>query len=131
MEHTPSYKRKEIEKEIKALRELILQKEKEINLLEIEASRIHSDNKVNEYLTTRYSGKELIKKHSLDEEGVWEVRGEDPNCDLGGHHHQPLLGYFEGTLEQVLLKAVNLSGFYSWGGGGDIKKVEKTLITKL
>jgi hypothetical protein len=124
-------KRKALEEEIKKLREIISQKEKEIGLLEIEASRIHPDNKVNEYLTTRYSGKELLKKHSLDENGVWEVRGEDPNCDLGGHHHQPLLGYFEGTLEKVLLTAVNLSNFYSWGGGGDIKKVEKTLVTKL
>jgi hypothetical protein len=124
-------KRKELEEQIRIHKAWIRQYEKQIRDLEIEASIIHPDNKVNEYLTTRYSGKELIKKHSLDENGVWEVRGEDPNCDLGGHHHQPLLGYFEGTLEKVLLTAVNLSGFYSWGGGGDIKKVEKTLVTKL
>jgi hypothetical protein len=124
-------KRKFLEEQIKLHKSWVTQYEKEIRDLEIEGSRIHLDDTVNEFLTKRYSGKELIKKHSLDENGVCEVRGEDPNCDLGGFHNQPLLGYFEGTLEKVLLTAVNLSGFYTWGGGGEIKKVEKKLITKL
>lgn len=53
-----------------------------------------------------YAGKELLKKHSLQEEGTWCVRGEDINCDLAGPHHEPILGYFEGTLYDVLHEAV-------------------------
>lgn len=73
----------------------------------------------------------LLKKHKLDEVGTWEVRGEDSNCDIGGSHHQPLLGYFEGKLEDVIKHAVHLSGFWQWGGGGDIIKLEKQLVTKV
>jgi septal ring factor EnvC (AmiA/AmiB activator) len=123
-------KRKELEAAIKKHKETILELEKEILKLEIELSRIHPDNSVDKYLK-RYEGQELLKKHSLNEEAIWEVRGEDPNPDLGGHHHQPLLGYFEGTLEKVLLTAVNLDGFYHWGAGGKIIKIEKSLIKKL
>ncbi len=60
----------------------------------------------------------------MDEYGIWEVFGEDPTCDFGGSHHQPHLGTFEGTLEQVLHKGVNLPRFWQWGGGGEIKKIE-------
>lgn len=75
------------------------------------------------WLRTSYSGQKLREKHSLDEEGTWRIRGEDPNCDLGGHHHQPELGTVEGKLRKVVEHAVQLSGFYTWGGGGDITKV--------
>jgi hypothetical protein len=74
----------------------------------------------NDYLST-YNGNKLKSQHSLDEYGIWEVYGEDPNCDLGGHHHNPFLGVFEGTLEEVLYEAVELSGFWQWGYGGEIK----------
>ena len=57
------------------------------------------------------------------QQGVWEVRGEDPNCDLGGAHYQPLLGYYKGSYEDVLDYALELSGFFQWGYGGDIKEV--------
>jgi len=60
-----------------------------------------------------------VNKHPLNTYGVWLVRGEDPNCDMGGPHYMPTLGYFEGTLEQVLRKAVMLPNFWQWGGGGD------------
>lgn len=63
-------------------------------------------------------------KYPLSTYGVWHVRGEDPNCDMGGAHHQPSLGYFEGTLEQVLRHAVMLPGFWQWGGGGDATLVD-------
>lgn len=56
--------------------------------------------------------------------GIWHVTGEDPNCDYGGSHHQPSLGYFEGTLEDIIHYAVDLPNWVTWGGGGDIKKVE-------
>jgi len=70
-----------------------------------------------------YSGKELLKKHQLDEKGTWEVRGEDSNCDLGGHHHMPVLGHYQGTLNEVIDIAVNHSRFWQWGGGGDIQLI--------
>ncbi len=97
---------------------------------EKEDSRLHTNDKVNDFLQ-RYSGKELIKKFSLAEYGTWEVRGEDPNCDMGGSHVTPLLGYFKGKLEDVLIHAVNLKGFWAWGAGGEVKKIEPIVITKL
>lgn len=63
-------------------------------------------------------------KYSLDTKGLWHVRGEDPNCDLGGAHHKPSLGFYTGTLEQVLRKAVMLPQFWQWGAGGTVEKVE-------
>ena len=72
-----------------------------------------------------YSGRELLKKHpDLTVIGIWEVRGEDPNCDMGGTHHQPYLGTFTGELRDVIFMAVDLPGFWNWGAGGDIKAVE-------
>lgn len=67
-----------------------------------------------------YSGKKLLQEHNLSEEGTWEVRGEDPNCDLGGSHHEPFLGIYSGRLEDVIRMAVELPGFWQWGGGGRI-----------
>ena len=80
-------------------------------------------NRAANWLRTSYSGQRLREKHSLDEEGTWRIRGEDPNCDMGGHHYQPELGTVEGKLCDVVEHAVNLGGFYTWGGGGDITKV--------
>lgn len=74
---------------------------------------------------TRYSGQKLLKEHSLEEEGLWQVFGEDPNCDFGGSHHQPNLGFFSGRLTDVIDAAVELSGFWAWGAGGDIRKVSQ------
>lgn len=59
--------------------------------------------------------------------GIWEVRGEDPNCDLGGMHHSPLLGHYEGTIEDVLEHAMGLNGFWQWGGGGHLRKASGTI----
>jgi hypothetical protein len=74
-----------------------------------------------------YSYKKLIQEHRLDEIGIWKVRGEDPNCDFGGHHYMPELATFEGKLEDVIAHAVTLSGFWQWGAGGDIQKVGKPI----
>ena len=81
----------------------------------------------NKYVKTFY-GSKLLKKHSLKEYGIWRVTGEDPNCDMGGYHHMPYLGTFEGTLEDVITLAVELPGFWQWGGGGEI---DKTNVTKI
>jgi hypothetical protein len=75
------------------------------------------------YIKSTYTGKRLLEKHSLEEEGYWKILGEDPNCDLGGYHHQPDLGTYSGTLQKVLEIAVQHSNWAAWGGGGDIVKV--------
>lgn len=79
--------------------------------------------KLEDYHNT-YSYKELIKKHSLDEIGIWEIRGEDPNCDWGGSHHSPYLATVNGRLVDVIESAVELPNFWTWGGGGNIKAVK-------
>lgn len=75
-----------------------------------------------------WSGKDLLAKHSLTEYGVWKIRGEDPNCDFGGHHHMPHLDTVMGTLSDAVDHAVSLPSFFQWGSGGDITL---TKITKL
>lgn len=82
------------------------------------------------YLST-WNGKRLLEKHSLDEEGVWRVRGEDPNCDMGGHHHQPELGIFEGCLRDIIGYAVHLPDFWTWGGGGSIDRHVPKRVMKI
>lgn len=71
-----------------------------------------------------YSGRSLLKNHSLEEYGVWEIRGEDPNCDFGGYHHEPYLDTVECTLEKAIKYAITLDRWFTWGSGGSIKKVE-------
>jgi len=82
------------------------------------------DRNYTHYTEVSYSGRRLLEQHLLSEKGIWEVRGEDPNCDMGGPHHQPFLGIFEGTLEDIIHYAVQMDGFWQWGGGGSIKKME-------
>lgn len=94
--------------------------------LEEEIERRKSDTDQSNYdkFFACYSGKELLKKHSLTDVGVWMVYGEDPNCDYGGSHNQPLLGIYQGKLDDVIHAATNLRGFYTWGSGGSIRKVD-------
>jgi hypothetical protein len=80
-------------------------------------------NKYKEYTEICWSGRELLKKHSLDEIGVWKILGEDPNCDFGGHHHQPELAIVEGKLGDIIAYAVELTSFWQWGAGGVIRKM--------
>lgn len=80
------------------------------------------------YLET-YSGKSLLKKHSLDEDGVWKIRGEDPNCDMGGPHIMPELGIVNGKLRDVVMYGVNLPGFWNWGAGGDFTLIGRQIST--
>lgn len=75
----------------------------------------------NKYINS-YAGKKLLEEHSLSEDGTWHIRGEDPNCDLGGVHHNPSLGYIKGKLSDVIHAAVDMKGFWTWGGGGIISK---------
>jgi len=78
-----------------------------------------------------YSGRKLLGEHNLYEEGTWQVYGEDPNCDLGGPHHEPNLGLLEGKLRDVIEVAVNLPGFWAWGGGGRIVKYAAPVVRKV
>jgi hypothetical protein len=82
-----------------------------------------SSNSYEQYTQVSYSGRALLAKHKLDESGMWRIRGEDPNCDFGGHHYQPELGIVEGRLEDVIKYAVTLKSFWTWGGGGNIEKI--------
>lgn len=79
-------------------------------------------SKYDQFLGT-YSGRRLLEAHSLTEEGTWQIRGEDPNCDLGGHHHMPDLGTVQGKLDDIIAYAVELPGFWQWGSGGEIRAV--------
>ena len=80
-----------------------------------------------EKFKSTYAYKQLIKNHSLSERGIWEILGEDPNCDMGGSHHQPSLEIVEGTLEKAIQYAVELYGFWQWGGGGNLVKRENKI----
>jgi hypothetical protein len=80
-----------------------------------------------QYTEVSYAGTRLLRKHSLDEVGIWKIKGEDPNCDLGGHHHQPELGIVEGKLRDVIMYGVSLPSFWSWGGGGDFELVSRSI----
>jgi hypothetical protein len=108
----------------------IEQIDKEIEKLNVEKQELleierlpKARQQVKKYLNDTYAGKRLLEKHSLDEEGYWKMLGEDPNCDMGGSHHQPDLGTYFGTLQKVLEIAVQHSDWAAWGGGGDIVKV--------
>lgn len=79
----------------------------------------------------RVKARILAERGSSSKQGVWKVTGEDPNCDLGGHHHSPTLGFFEGTLGDVIDYAMELPGFWQWGYGGDIEPYNKPLIKKI
>lgn len=82
------------------------------------------NGKLKQYLEVSYSGQQLLSKHSLSDVGVWRIEGEDPNCDFGGAHSNPFLGYLEGRLLDVVTEAVSMPGFWTWGGGGNITKVD-------
>lgn len=104
--------------------------DKEIAKLQAEKEKLEAieklpmvEQKVNDYLERTYSGKKLLENHSLSESGMWQIKGEDPNCDLGGTHYQPDLGVFEGTLKEALKYAVTHPKFYTWGGGGNLSKI--------
>lgn len=70
----------------------------------------------------------LLAQFPLTKEGIWEVRAEDENCDLGGSHYQRLLGYYSGRYGDIVDFALELRGFFAWGHGGDIKEVTVTQI---
>lgn len=62
--------------------------------------------------------------YPLDTFGIWDIYGEDPNCDIMGHHHEPFLDRVKGTYGDAIQYAFSLSNFAQWGGGGKITKYE-------
>jgi hypothetical protein len=79
------------------------------------------------YTKNSWSGQDLLKKHKLDDEGIWEIYGEDPNCDFGGHHHTPKLGTVQGKLRDVIMYGVSLPNFWQWGSGGHFTLLGKEI----
>jgi hypothetical protein len=75
-----------------------------------------------------YYGQQLLKEYTLDSYGKWRVFGEDPNFDLGGYHHNPKLGLFEGKLRDVIEYAVEQP---QWGYGGKIEAYKEPKVIKL
>lgn len=69
-------------------------------------------------------GIQTLRKHAYNERGVWQILGEDPNCDFGGYHHMPFLGVVSGTLDEAIDWAVDHPEFFQWGAGGSIMKIE-------
>ena len=67
--------------------------------------------------------KRLLEEHSGSDYGTWRILGEDPNCDLGGAHHEPELETVTGTYANVVEYALTLPSFFQWGYGGRIVKV--------
>ena len=66
--------------------------------------------------------KRLLEAYNTHEVATWTIYGEDPNCDLGGSHHEPLLETVTGTYCNVVDYALELAGFFQWGSGGRIVK---------
>ena len=109
----------------------------QIEQLEAEKKRIiaaktstYGNPKIDQFLKN-YSGKQLLKVHKLEDVRVWDIYGEDPNCDMGGSHHQPYLATVEGSLIKAIEYAVGLTDFYQWGAGGDLKVAKQTKPIKL
>lgn len=119
-----------IDKQINELNKQINQLQEEKRKIEYEAGRKHPNDDVDRFLRGYY-GERLMKEHKLSDVGVWEILGEDPNCDYAGTHVQPHIGYVEGTLEKALLYAVKQPNWYSWGSGGSVKPITEKLIVKL
>lgn len=78
------------------------------------------------YLTS-FNGGIVTKKHSLSDFGLWEVRGESEHDGVHGSYTLPLLGYFQGTLQNVLMYVVELDKFWTYGSGGEIKAIDNII----
>lgn len=121
--------------EIERINKRIAEIDSQMTKLQTEKDKLISERslpeielKIKDYLERTYNGKQLSNKHDLMERGLWEVLGEDPNCDLGGAHYTPKLGVVDGTLKDALTFAMRNNNFYTWGGGGEIVKIKPIII---
>jgi len=73
-----------------------------------------------------WAGKELKQKlenGTYNMLGTWHIEGEDPNADLGGHHHNPHIAFVYGNIHEIIPIAVQVRRFYSWGSGGRFTQI--------
>jgi hypothetical protein len=70
------------------------------------------EKEVKKYFNSAYK-----TKYPLERYGIWDVHGDDENCDLGGSHIRPFLGRFEGRFIDVLRYAVTMPRWRCWGQG--------------
>ena len=104
-------------------KELIANKIKELeNEIQIlKSKQPTAQSGFDKFVTNRWTGEELLRKHKLTDFGRWDVYGEDPNPDFNGPHVAPFLGTVEGTLQKAIEWAVGQREWMAWGGGGNIK----------
>jgi hypothetical protein len=69
----------------------------------------------------------MKKAYKDDENGLWAILGEDQNCDYNGPRLVPNLGYARGNYADVLRYAKTLKGFFSYGSGGEVIKIENVV----
>ncbi len=98
------------------LSELITYEHKEADKL------VNKLDKVRESLIRHNYSRKPMPKDS--DQGIWHIRGEDPNCDMHGPHVQPSLCYFKGNYKQAIEHAATLPAFFAWGTGGDIDLIK-------
>lgn len=83
-------------------------------------SKLSSYQRYDIFLRNNTGINKLLPANKLDTYGVWEVVGETTD----GYGPGRRIGFLEGTLEDVIQYAVRHPDFYSYGSGGDIRKVE-------
>ena len=92
--------------------------EKQLTMLKSFNDSINEAIKAKETAFDRYmktdNGRRLVNSHNLDDISVWEVFGEVFNS------HEPNLGFYEGTLKNVILNAVKDKNFHLTEKGGRI-----------
>ena len=66
----------------------------------------------------------LLKQYPPAEQGIWQIFGEDPNCDFGGPHVEPMLGTVQGDYASAVEYALGLRNFFTWGAGGRVERVQ-------
>lgn len=71
-----------------------------------------------------YSVRTLLEKYPENTSGFWEIRGEDPNCDLGDYHRQPYIATVRGSLLKAMEYAAQSPQFFGGGAGGLIQKID-------
>jgi hypothetical protein len=65
----------------------------------------------------------LLETNSLSDFENWMIQGENPNPDFSSSPYNPILRFVEGKLDDVINFAVSLDGFWQWGSGGRITKI--------
>lgn len=90
-----------------------------------------AEHRANNYQRILDRTRERHPMLSENTRGKWKIFGEDPNCDMGGSHHEPYLETVEGTLKDAVMYAIELKGFWNWGGGGRLELAEDEKVKKL